>query len=153
MSYEAISDDDWEPMHNMAFELSELISSEVYDEKSGPSIEERELRSIYIGQLGILERKYGPHPWLIDIRADATEEPEERIRLRLEGLSLVDEKEFELRGQFYVDLARDYLDELGDKSEATKWLIQARGLVHKLGDNKDLIQKIEDLDQEVGGQK
>ena len=150
MPYDEIQEEDWEPMRNMAFELAQFVSSQHQEE--GADIREAELKSAYLSHLEYLEIKYGPHPWLIDIRADECEEPTQRIAIRQGGLELVSDNEPELKGQFILDLARDYLEELGDKESAADWLQRFKEISGKI-ENKSLLSEWAELEAELRNPK
>jgi hypothetical protein len=136
--YMLLEKEDWKIVSDLASEIAAIIIGDMEagaDDDRTPSFEEADLYERLRAQIEFMELKYGPHPIILDTKADFAKNLDEQIRLKKEAISICLPDDFELRGNIERDLAELYFEEKNDLANAK---VQIEASISDLEKGKDL---------------
>ena len=148
--YKPLEKKDWKVLSALASEIASILISDMeagVDPDRQPSFEEVNLYSKMHGQIEFMEMKYGPHPMILDTKADFVKEPDEQIRLKELAISLCRSDDYDLRGNITKELAELYADEKNEIERASKLIEKAISDLEKGNDPNDLAEAKEIRDK------
>ncbi|MDB5051398.1 MAG: hypothetical protein JWO30_4469 [Fibrobacteres bacterium] len=151
--YKTLEKADWTVLSELALEIAGIIIDDIKDGKdegSEPSFEQVSLYSKMAEQLEFMEEKYGPHPLILDTKADIIKDPEEKIQLKEKAKSLCLSDDFDLRGVLCTELAELYFEEKNDIVMARKQIQEAKQDFEKTGNKKGL-KELRQVEEEIEG--
>lgn len=137
--YMKLEREDWSVLTELALKIASITVEEmeyVADPDKEPDFEEKALYAKMAEQLEFMAVKYGPHPLILDTRADFVRSPEEKILLKEEAKALCFQDDYNLRGSLSKELAELYFEDKGDCEKALSLVGEA---VLDLESGKDLI--------------
>lgn len=119
--YMKLEKEDWDALSHLASEIAAILMADMeagVDPDRPSSFEETELFAKMQDQIEFMELKYGPHPIILDTKADFADDVDEQIRLKHEAIAYCFPEDHELRGNILRELAELYFEEKNDSVKA-----------------------------------
>jgi hypothetical protein len=149
--YKPLDIADWKILSDLASQIAYILIDEMKDGKDGmpkPSIEEITLYSKMNDQLEFMEDKYGPHPLILDTKADIVNDTKEKIQLKERAKLLCLEDDYDLRGVLCKELAELYFEYTGEIEKAKELIKEAKFNLEK-SENKNELDEANQIETEI----
>lgn len=144
--YKPLEKEDWHVLSDLASEIAAMVIADMEageDDDREPGFEESLLYEQLRTQIGFMESKYGPHPIILDTKADFTDDLDEKIRLKEGAIALCLPDDFKLRGNIAVELAELFFEEKKDLAKAGLLIEASIRDLEKDGVSSDLSAALE----------
>lgn len=139
--YPLLEKKDWKILSDLASEIASIVIADMdngADDNRVQSYEEAALYQKLCDQIEFMEQKYGPHPIILDTKADFTDDINEKIELKRAAIQICLPNDNKLRGNILKDLSEIYLDEINDIAKAKQAITLAINDLKLDNDSNDI---------------